>query len=79
MDASIHSLEDAVAVAQEVRSFCRERNIDEKRAYYSALVVEELSLGIIKERFGVSIAPTELEREEMNTVNKVIARVRERL
>ena len=33
----------------------------------------------IKERFGVSIAPTELEREEMNTVNKVIARVRERL
>ena len=33
----------------------------------------------IKEEFGVSIAPTELEREEMNTVNKIIARVRERL
>ena len=33
----------------------------------------------IKETFGVAIAPTELEREEMNTVNKVIARVQERL
>ena len=33
----------------------------------------------IKDEFGVSIAPTELEREEMNTVNKIIARVQERL
>ena len=33
----------------------------------------------IKENFGVSIAPTELERDEMNTANKIIARVEERL
>ena len=33
----------------------------------------------LKEEFGVSIAPTELERSEMNTVNKIIARVKERL
>lgn len=33
----------------------------------------------LKEEFGVSIAPTELERSEMNTVNKIIARVQERL
>ena len=33
----------------------------------------------LKEEFGVSIAPTELERDEMNTVNKIIARVTERL
>ena len=33
----------------------------------------------IEEEFGVVIAPTELEREEMNTVNKIIARVQERL
>lgn len=33
----------------------------------------------IKEEFGVSIAPTELDREEMNTVNKIIARVSERM
>ena len=33
----------------------------------------------IKDNFGVTIAPTELEREEMNTTNKIIARVRERM
>ena len=33
----------------------------------------------LKEEFGVGIAPTELERDEMNTVNKIIDRVRERL
>ncbi|MDY2625912.1 MAG: D-alanine--poly(phosphoribitol) ligase subunit DltC [Coriobacteriales bacterium] len=33
----------------------------------------------VKDRFGVSIAPTELEREEMNTVNKIVARITERM
>ena len=33
----------------------------------------------IKDAFGVSIAPTELEREEMNTVSKIIARITERM
>ena len=33
----------------------------------------------LKQHFGVSITPTELEREEMNTVNKIIERVKERL
>lgn len=38
----------------------------------------ELLVGL-KDEFGVSIAPTELDREEMNTINKIIARVSERL
>lgn len=33
----------------------------------------------IESEFNVRISPTELEREEMNTVNKIIARVGERL
>ncbi|MDR0513812.1 MAG: D-alanine--poly(phosphoribitol) ligase subunit DltC [Coriobacteriaceae bacterium] len=33
----------------------------------------------IEDEFGVVIAPTELAREEMNSVNKVLARVQERL
>jgi len=33
----------------------------------------------LKGAFGVSIAPTELEREEMNTVNKIIEQVQARL
>lgn len=38
----------------------------------------ELLVGI-KESFGITIAPTEYERDEMNTVNKIVARVCERL
>ncbi len=33
----------------------------------------------IEENFGVEIAPTEVEREEMNTVNKIIHQVEIRL
>lgn len=33
----------------------------------------------LEEEFNVSIAPTELEREEMNTPNKILDRVLERL
>ena len=38
----------------------------------------ELLVGI-EEEFGVSIAPTELPRDQMNTVNKIIAQVASRL
>lgn len=33
----------------------------------------------LETNFGVKIAPTELEREEMNTLNKIVARVAERM
>ena len=33
----------------------------------------------IEDEFGVSIAPTEVERQEMNTANKIISQVEKRL
>ncbi len=56
-----------------------ERDIDlfEEEILDSMAAIELLVA--IKDEFGVSIAPTELDRSEMNTVNKVIARVTERL
>lgn len=56
-----------------------ERDIDlfEERILDSMAAIELLVA--LKEEFGVSIAPTELERDEMNTVNKIIDRVTERL
>lgn len=36
-------------------------------------------LVVIEDEFGVSIAPTEVEREEMNTVNLIIEQVEKRL
>lgn len=46
--------------------------------YLDSMAAIEL-LVEIQDRFGVQIAPTELERDEMNTVRKIIARVSERM
>ncbi len=51
LDARIHSLEEAIAVSRAVQKFCEKRNPDKKKARYSALALEELCLGIIKDRF----------------------------
>ncbi len=62
--------EDAVADERDIDLF--EEEILDSMAAIELLVA-------IKDEFGVSIAPTELDREEMNTVDKIIARVSERL
>lgn len=62
--------EDEVADDRDVDLFEEE--------YLDSMAAIEL-LVAIKDEFGVSIAPTELERSEMNTVNKIIARVSERM
>ena len=43
-----------------------------------SMAAVELLVGI-EEEFGVSIAPTELPREEMNTVDLILEQVRKRL
>ena len=50
-DTSIYSLEDMAKTAEEIQEFYRRNDLDEKKAYCSALAVEELCLGIIKDRF----------------------------
>lgn len=62
--------EDEVAEERDIDLF--EEEILDSMAAIELLVA-------IKDEFGVSIAPTELDRSEMNTVNKIIARVSERL
>ncbi len=62
--------EDEVAEERDIDLF--EEEILDSMAAIELLVA-------IKDEFGVTIAPTELDRSEMNTVNKVIARVTERL
>ena len=56
-----------------------ERDIDlfEEGLFDSMAAIELLVA--IEEEFGIAIAPTEVEREDMNTVNLIIARVAERM
>jgi anti-sigma regulatory factor (Ser/Thr protein kinase) len=68
MDASIHSLEEAVNTAKEVNRFCLERSIDKKKANCAALALEELCLGIIKERFETD--PKKKHTIELRVIHK---------
>ena len=52
-DATIYNMEDATAAAEELQNFCRKRGLEEKKAMNAALAVEEMCLGIIKDRFGM--------------------------
>ena len=64
---TIHNLEEAVTTSREIQRFCEQRNVDEKKATYSALAVEELCLGIIKDRFE---ADKKKHRIEVHVVHK---------
>lgn len=56
-----------------------ERDIDLfSEGLFDSMAAIELLVALESE-FGVFIAPTEVEREEMNTVNLIIQRVAERL
>ena len=46
--------------------------------FLDSMAAIELLVGI-EDEFGVSIAPTEVEREEMNSVNKIIHQIEVRL
>lgn len=73
---------DILAIIEELTGddvVWEERDLDlfEEGLFDSLLAIEFLVT--IEERFGVVIAPTELEREEMNTPAKIIARIAERM
>ena len=55
----------------------RDADLFEEGLFDSLAAIEFLVA--LNEELGVSIAPTEVEREEMNTVNLIIDRVMERL
>ena len=55
----------------------RDMDLFEEGLFDSMAAIELLVS--IEDAFGISIAPTEVEREDMNTVNLIIARVAERL
>ena len=67
LDVTIHNLEEAVNTSREIQKFCEEHNVDQKKATYSALAVEELCLGIIKDRFE---ADKKKHRIEVHVVHK---------
>lgn len=47
MDLTIRTMEEVVSLSQQVQSFCREKGVDERRAYLSGLAMEEMAGNIV--------------------------------
>ena len=74
-----------VQILDLLEEICEEEAVREERDIdlFEAGLLDSMAaievLVAIEENFGVEIAPTEVEREEMNTVNKIIHQVEIRL
>ena len=51
MDITVDTIEEVVQLSQQIQQFCRDRGIDEKRSYLSALALEEMAGVIVLEGF----------------------------
>lgn len=76
VEAKLLDMLEEVCDSEEVRTH-RDEDLFELGLLDSMAAVELLV--DIEDTFGVSIAPTEVEREEMNTVNLIIHQVEIRL
>lgn len=74
--AKVLGLLEDVAGDPEVREHLDEDLFE--LGFLDSMAAIELLVGL-EDELGVSIAPTEVERSEMNTVNKIVAQVVKRL
>jgi anti-sigma regulatory factor (Ser/Thr protein kinase)/uncharacterized membrane protein YeaQ/YmgE (transglycosylase-associated protein family) len=51
IDISITSVEEVTDISRRIGSFCEERGIDSRRAFYAALCMEEMAGNIVKHGF----------------------------
>lgn len=48
---SITTVEEAVAVSEQIEAFCEERHVDHRKSYFSARCMEELATNVIEHGF----------------------------
>jgi anti-sigma regulatory factor (Ser/Thr protein kinase) len=51
LDITVRSMEEVVCVSRQVQNFCQEKGIDDRRSYFAALMVEEMTGNIVSHGF----------------------------
>ena len=51
IDISVHSMPEVLSVSQQVIDFCRSHEIDERRAYFAGLFLEEMAGNVVEHGF----------------------------
>ena len=77
IDINVRSLDEVVEVARKVMDFCRERGIDERRAYLAGLSLEEMASNIVEHGFTKDKKPHSIDIRVAHKDNDVILRIRD--
>ena len=77
MDLSVHSMEEVVSVSERVQNFCRERGIDERRAYLAGLAMEEMAGNIVDHGYSKDKKSHSIDVRVVHKNDDVILRIKD--
>ncbi len=77
LDISVRTIEDAMAVSQQVIDLCTNRGIDPRRAYYAGLCMEEMAGNVVLHGFTKDKKKHSLDIRVSHTGDDIILRLRD--
>ena len=77
LDITIHSIDEVTATSERVLAFCSGRGIERRRAYYSALCLEEIAANIVKHGFHADNKSHAVDVRVVHKGEDVILRVKD--
>ena len=77
IDISVRTTEDVVTLSQRIHEFCLNRGIDERRAYYSALAMEEMAGNIVEHGFTKDHKTHSIDVRVVHKDDNVILRIKD--
>ncbi len=77
MDLSVRSMEEVVAVSENVQSFCLERGIDWRRSYLSGLFLEEMAGNVVNYGFRKDKKKHSIDIRVAHKEDKMILRIKD--
>jgi Na+-driven multidrug efflux pump/anti-sigma regulatory factor (Ser/Thr protein kinase) len=77
IDISITQIEEVTAISEQVVDFCRKKNIDEKRAFYAGLALEEMAGNVVEHGFTKDTEKHSIDIRIVHKNNDIILRIKD--
>jgi len=77
LDLSLESREEAVNISQKIQHFCRDKGIDSRRSYLSALCLEEMAAAIIDLGFAKDNKPHSVDVRVVHKDDSILLRIKD--
>lgn len=77
LDITVRSMEEVVNVSRLVQSFCKEKNVDKRRSYYAALMVEEMAGNIVAHGFTKDVSRHSVDIRVVRKNQDLIVRIKD--